>query len=135
MGFNSPFKGLISALDDGPFYGPAALYRISFSRFQLNRNQGKLQSLCGLEKTEIFIFYFLFIFEIFTICFKEAISKLSERLHFERRCYPVIVLPRVEHFQIIIVFYFNTSVATVRVVFLWLQGGRVVGSLVRLSVL
>ena len=64
----------------------------------------------------LFTFYiesvliFLFIFEIFTLCFKQAISKLFERLHFEGRCYPVIVLPRVEHFLIIIVFYFNTSV-------------------------
>ena len=59
-------------------------------------------------------YFFLFIFEIFTICFKEAISKLFECLHFERRCYPVIVLPRVEHFLIIIVFYFNTSVSQCR---------------------
>jgi hypothetical protein len=53
-------------------------------------------------------------FNIFTISFKEAISKLFERLHFERRCYPVIVLPRVEHFLMIIVLYCNTSVGPCR---------------------
>jgi hypothetical protein len=44
---------LISALDEGQFYGPAALFRRRFSRFQLNRKLGKIQSLCGMEKTEI----------------------------------------------------------------------------------
>jgi hypothetical protein len=39
---------------------------------------------------------------------------LFERIHFERRCYPVIVLPRVEHFLVIIVFYCNTSVGHCR---------------------
>ena len=67
--------------------------------------------------------FFKFIFEIFTICFKEAISKLFERLHFERRCYPVIVLPRVEHFLIIIVFYINTSVGRCRCSLLLASGG------------
>jgi len=62
----------------------------------------------------MFFFIYLFeIFEIFTICFKGAISKLFERLHFEGRCYPVIVLPRVEHL-LIIVFYCNTSVGHCR---------------------
>jgi len=60
------------------------------------------------------IFYYCYLFEIFTICFKEATSKLFERLHFEGRCYPVMVLPRVEHFLIIIVFYCNTSVGHCR---------------------
>ena len=67
--------------------------------------------------------YFFYIFEIFTICFKEAISKLFERLHFERRCYPVIVLPRVGHFLIIIVFYCNTSVGHCRCSLLLAWGG------------
>jgi len=71
----------------------------------------------------IIIIIFLFIFEIFTICFKEAISKLFERLHFEGRCYPVIVLPRVEDFLIIIVFYFNTSVGHCRCSLLLASGG------------
>ena len=70
-----------------------------------------------------YLFIYLFIFEIFTICFKEAISKLFERLHFEGKCYPVIVLPRVEHFLIIIVFYFNTSVGHCRFSLLLASGG------------
>jgi len=88
-----------------------------------------------------FFSYYYYLFEIFTICFKEPISKLFERLHFEGRCYPVIVLPRVEHFLIIIVFYCNTSVGHCRCSLLLASGGggggggRVVGSLVRLSAL
>ena len=68
-------------------------------------------------------FFLLLIFEIFTICFKEAISKWFERLHFEGRCYPVTVLPRVEHFLIIIVFYCNTSVGHCRCSLLLASGG------------
>ena len=71
------------------------------------------------------VFFYLFIFEIFTISFKEAVSKLFERLRFERRCYPVIVLPTVEHFLIIIVFYFNTSVSHCRCSLLLPSGGDV----------
>ena len=66
---------------------------------------------------------FFYLFEIFTISFKEAISKLFERLHFEGRCYSVIVLPRVEHFLIIIVFYCNTSVGHCRCSLLLASGG------------
>ena len=69
--------------------------------------------------------FFLVLFQIFTICFKEAISKLFERLHFEGRCYPVIVLPRVEHFLIIIVFYCNISVGHCRCSLLLASGGNV----------
>jgi len=57
------------------------------------RQVGHLQELQELRFTlgvhRILFIFFLFIFEIFTICFKEAISKLFERLHFEGRCYPV----------------------------------------------
>jgi hypothetical protein len=41
----------------------------------------------------------------------------------------VIVLPRVEHFLIIIVFYCNTSVGHCRCSLLLASGGSVVGSL------
>ena len=49
----------------------------------------------------------------------------------------MIVLPRVEHFLIIIVFYCNTFVGHCRCSLLLASGGgtRVVGSLVRLGVL
>jgi len=49
---------------------------------------------------------------------------LFERLHFERRCYPAIVLPRVEHFLIITVFYCNTSVGHCRCSLLLVSGGK-----------
>ena len=44
---------LISALDEGKFYGPPTLFRRMFSRYRLDRKLGTLQSLCGLEKTEM----------------------------------------------------------------------------------
>jgi hypothetical protein len=42
-----------------------------------------------------------FLLVIFTICFKETISKLFGRLHFEWRCYPVTVLRRQVTFRIL----------------------------------
>ena len=52
------------------------------------------QSGVETETRSCCIFLLLLFIGIFTICLEEAISKLCEQLHFERRCCPVAVLQK-----------------------------------------